>query len=40
MLKRTISMSDLDNRYQKKPYGWKEIDVVGVVLQLMVGQRS
>ncbi|WP_438588936.1 BREX system P-loop protein BrxC [Dubosiella newyorkensis] len=39
MLKRTISMSDLDNRYQKKPYGWKEIDVVGVVLQLMVGQK-
>ncbi|WP_305209030.1 BREX system P-loop protein BrxC [Dubosiella newyorkensis] len=39
MLKRTISMSDLSNRYQKKPYGWKEIDVVGVILQLMVGQK-
>lgn len=39
MLKRTISMSDLDNRYQKKPYGWKEIDVAGVILQLMVGQK-
>ena len=39
MLKRTTSMFDIQNRFQKKPYGWKEIDVAGVILQLLVEQK-
>lgn len=37
--KQTVSMADLQNRYQAIPYGWREIDIAMVVALLMYQQR-
>ena len=33
------TMSDLQDRFQKKPYGWREIDIAAVVAMLIYDQR-
>ena len=33
------TMSDLQNRFQKKPYGWREIDIAAVVAMLIYDQK-
>ena len=33
------TMSDLQDRFQKKPYGWREIDIAAVVAMLIYGQK-
>ncbi len=33
------TMSDLQNRFQKKPYGWREIDIAAVVAMLIYNQK-
>lgn len=38
-LKVTASMSDLVNYFQKKPYGWREIDIAAAVATLIYGQK-
>ena len=32
-------MSDLQDRFQKKPYGWREIDIAAVVAMLIYDQK-
>ena len=33
------TMSDLQDRFQKKPYGWREIDIAAVVAMLIFDQK-
>ena len=33
------TMSDLQERFQKKPYGWREIDIAAVVAKLIYAQK-
>ena len=33
------SMADIQSRYQAVPYGWKEIDIAGVMAQLIYDQK-
>lgn len=33
------SMYDVQSRYSRAPYGWRESDIAGVVAQLIVGQK-
>ena len=33
------TMSDLQDRFQKKPYGWREIDIAAVVAMLIYNQK-
>ena len=33
------SMNDIQSRYSSIPYGWREIDIAGVVAQLIAGQK-
>ncbi len=33
------TMSDLQSRFQKKPYGWREMDIAAVVAMLIFGQK-
>ena len=33
------TMSDLQERYQKKPYGWREIDIASLVAMLIYDQK-
>ncbi|MCR5783583.1 MAG: BREX system P-loop protein BrxC [Clostridia bacterium] len=33
------TMSDVQERFQKKPYGWREIDIAAVVARLIVQQK-
>lgn len=33
------SMYDVQSRYSRAPYGWREQDIAGVVAQLIVGQK-
>ena len=33
------TMSDVQERFQKKPYGWKEIDIAAVVAMLIYNQK-
>ena len=33
------TMSDLQDRFQKKPYGWREIDIAAVVTMLIYDQK-
>lgn len=33
------TMSDLQDRFQKKPYGWREIDIAAVVARLIYDQK-
>ena len=33
------TMSDLQERFQRKPYGWREIDIAAVVAMLIVNQK-
>ena len=33
------TMSDLQDRFQKKPYGWREIDIAAVVAMLIYDQK-
>ena len=33
------SMADIQAKYQKKPYGWREIDIAAVTAQLIQGQK-
>ena len=33
------TMSDVQDRYQKKPYGWREIDIAAVVAMLIYEQK-
>lgn len=35
----SVTMADVQSRYQAKPYGWKEIDVAAVVAQLIFEQK-
>ena len=35
----SITMSDLQDRFQKKPYGWREIDIAAVVAMLIYDQK-
>lgn len=37
--KMPTSMFDIQSRYSRKPYGWRESDIAGVVAQLIVGQK-
>lgn len=37
--KMTVSMADIQTRYQNIPYGWKEIDIAQVVALLMFEQK-
>ncbi len=36
---RTVTMGDIQKRYQNAPYGWREQDIAGVVALLMEGKR-
>ena len=38
-MKMPTSMFDIQQRYARKPYGWRESDIAGVVAQLLVGQK-
>lgn len=33
------TMSDIQERFQKKPYGWREIDIVAIVAMLIYDQK-
>lgn len=33
------SMADIQTRYQKKPYGWREIDIASVIARLLYDQK-
>lgn len=33
------SMNDIQTRYSRIPYGWREVDIAGVVAQLIVAQK-
>ncbi|MDU2383707.1 MAG: BREX system P-loop protein BrxC [Finegoldia magna] len=33
------SMADIQSRYQKKPYGWREIDIASVIARLLYDQK-
>ncbi len=35
----TVSMADIQKRYQAIPYGWREIDIAAVVAQLIYDQK-
>ena len=35
----TVSMADIQKRYQAIPYGWREIDIAAVVAQLIFDQK-
>lgn len=37
--KMPTSMYDIQGKFSKKPYGWRESDIAGVVAQLIVGQK-
>ena len=34
-----VTLEDIHSKYQKIPYGWKEIDIAGVVAQLIYDQK-
>ena len=38
-MRMSTSMSDIQNRYQGIPYGWRDIDVAYVIAQLIVDQK-
>lgn len=38
-MKATTSMADLHRRYGEKPYGWREIDIAGIVAYLIYKQK-
>lgn len=38
-MKATTSMADLHRRYSEKPYGWREIDIAGIVAYLIYKQK-
>lgn len=38
-MKATTSMADLHRRYGEKPYGWREIDIAGIVAYLIFKQK-
>ena len=38
-MKRTVSMADIQSRYQAAPYGWREIDIAAVVAQLIHARK-
>lgn len=33
-------MGDIQRQYQKRPFGWREVDIANVVAQLVVEQRA
>lgn len=35
----SVTMADVQSRYQAKPYGWREIDIAAVVAQLIYEQK-
>lgn len=37
---RPTSMFDIQQRYSRKPYGWRESDIAGVVAQILVNQKA
>ena len=39
-MKRPTSMFDIQQRYSRKPYGWRESDIAGVVAQILVNQKA
>ena len=39
-MKMPTSMFDIQQRYQRKPYGWREQDIAGVVAQILVHQDA
>lgn len=39
MMKMPVTMENIQSRYQAIPYGWKEIDIAGVVAQLIYDQK-
>lgn len=39
-MKMPTSMFDIQQRYSKKPYGWRESDIAGVVAQVIVSQNA
>lgn len=34
-----VSMNDIQSRFSSAPYGWREIDIAGVVAQLIIEQK-
>lgn len=38
-IKKQITVKKIYDRYQDKPYGWKSIDIAGLVTELLVEQR-
>ena len=38
-MKFTTSMADIQSRYGKNPYGWREIDIAAVIAQLIYDQK-
>lgn len=36
---RTVSMSDVQHRYQKEPFGWREIDIAALVARLIAQNK-
>lgn len=36
---RTVSMSDVQHRYQKEPFGWREIDIAALVARLVAQNK-
>ncbi len=39
-MKMPTSMFDIQQRYSKKPFGWRESDIAGVVAQVIVSQNA
>ena len=39
-MKMPTSMYDIQQRYSKKPFGWRESDIAGVVAQVIVSQNA
>lgn len=39
-MKMPTSMFDIQQRYSRKPYGWRESDIAGVVAQILVNQNA
>lgn len=39
-MKMPTSMFDIQQRYSKKPFGWRESDIAGVVAQVIVNQNA
>lgn len=39
MMKMPTTMADIQSRYQAIPYGWKEIDIAGVIARLIQTQK-